>query len=190
MLNCHRNFELNFRDFGIPRERWGYEVRKYLTGEVITFGFHLYDTNVDLNEWNEGELVAYYLANVPVDIYEKLTRSGHLRFEKWEDAAEELRDVVGNWDEALKYYRRTQRELRHIPTTYGNHEHQKRTKGTQHWPAHQEERPLGALEKCVVGAEEWDTISPRVPRPTTRMELPLSNERLHRFVPGLAHLDV
>ena len=53
MLNFLRNFESNFRDCGIPRERWGYEVRKYLTGEAITFWFHLYDTNVDLSDWEE-----------------------------------------------------------------------------------------------------------------------------------------
>lgn len=49
-----------------------------------------------------------------------------MRFENWEDAAEELRDVVGSWGEALKYYRRTQRELQHILTTYGDPKLQKR----------------------------------------------------------------
>lgn len=51
-MNFLRNFELNFRNFGIPRERWRYEVRKYFSGEAITFWFHLYDKNVDHSDWN------------------------------------------------------------------------------------------------------------------------------------------
>ncbi|CDJ27291.1 uncharacterized protein EMH_0030400 [Eimeria mitis] len=132
--------DLEFREFEIPEEQWGLEIRKYLTGKAREYWGLLLRLGTDMSDWplilllvrnnpwrgnyneyiarfydiadeaesvTKEELVMFFLAMLPEEIGDKLTRDGTRNFQNWHEAAQALRE----WAAPLWAWREKRRRI-------------------------------------------------------------------------------
>lgn len=131
--------ELEFLNSDLPRTEWGKELRRYLRGDALSYWLLLFNSHVDLTDWNvvksrfrmrfcgdtrdrvlariaslrwngnhhayshqyaqivssgealsQRDMVSFFLANLPNDVFDLVTEQGQRNFSAWEDAADAL----------------------------------------------------------------------------------------------------